>query len=126
MCFDEIIREEIVEDTDGDLERKHKWFDFMEERMDFPFKAYTDIRKRKGPAERCLLEVVGFAAAFDRFGGDALYVHVDYNGIMIPVEVRDLEPVNATSETTFALDVWSYGKSSKFDLKEMLYYLNQR
>jgi Calcium binding len=123
--FDKIIRE-ILEDTDGEVERKHRWFDFMEGRMDFPFKAYADIRKRNGSAGRRLLEVVGFAAVFDRFGGDALYVHVDYHGIMIPVEVRDIEPANATSETRFALEVWSYGKSPDFDLKEMLYYLNIR
>jgi hypothetical protein len=103
--FDKTIRE-ILEDTDGEVERKN--------------------RKRNGSVEGRLLEVVGFAAAFDRFGGDALYVHVDYHGIMIPVEVRGIESASATSETRFALEVWSYGKSPDFDLKEMLYYLNIR
>jgi Calcium binding len=98
----------------------------LDGRTKFPFKAHTNILKRDGSSERTLVDVIQFAADLDRFGGDALYVHVDYQGLMIPVEVRDLEPVDASKRTLYALKVWAYGKSSDFDLSSMLYYLGQK
>ena len=106
----DIIDDEITVDCYGIEEANTGWYYFMSESMEFPFMAKAKIKKRNGITEERTVEVTGNATNEDRFGGEEFYVNVDYEGILIKVEIRDLEPIDASENTLRALAVWRYGK----------------
>ena len=106
----DIIEDEIEVDCYDQEEANMGWYYFMAESMSFPFMAKTTIKKRGGATEETTVEVVGNATDAERFGGDDFYVNVDYKGVLMKVEVRDLEPIDASEKTGRALAVWRYGK----------------
>ena len=106
----DIIENEIEVDCYDEEEANMGWYYFMAESMSFPFMAKTILKKRGGTTEETTVEVVGNATDAERFGGDDFYVNVDYKGVLMKVEVRDLEPIDASEKTGRALAVWRYGK----------------
>ena len=106
----DIIDDEVVVDCYGEEEANMGWYYFMAESMSFPFMAKTTLKKRGGATEAATVEVVGNATDANRFGGEDFYVNVDYNGVLMKVEVRDLEPIDASENTLRTLAVWRYGK----------------
>ena len=103
-----IIEDEIVVDANGDDEVFMGWYYFMMETLEFPFKAVVPIKKRNGKTEEHTVEVVEDATDAERFKCQAYYVNVDYEGVLMKVEVADLKPINASEETLKAIDVWKY------------------
>ncbi len=106
----DIIDDEITVDCYDEEEANMGWYYFMSESLEFPFRALTKIKKRNGTTEERTLEVVSDATDAERFGGEAFYVNVDYEGILMKVEVRDLQPIDASENTLRALAVWRYDK----------------
>ena len=109
-----IIDYEVVVDAYDDSEVYMGWYYFMSERLKFPFKAVATIKKRNGSTEESTVEVVEDATDGDRFKCQAYYVNVDYEGVMMKVEVGDLKPINASEETLKAITVWQYGKENGY------------
>ncbi len=110
----DIIEDEIVVDANGDDEVYIGWYYFMVESLEFPFKAIATIKKRNGITEEHTVEVVEDATDGERFKCQAFYVNVDYEGVMMKVEVADLKPINASEETLKAITVWQYGKENGY------------
>ena len=110
----EIIDFEIVVDANGDDEVYMGWYYFMVETLEFPFKAIATIKKRNGTIEERTVEVVEDATDGDRFKCQAYYVNVDYEGVLMKVEIADLKPINASEETLKAMTVWKYWKEKGY------------
>jgi hypothetical protein len=104
----EIIEDEIVVDAYGDDEVSMGWHCFMSETLEFPYKAIATIKKRNGTTEECTVDVVEDATDGNRFKCQAYYVNVDYEGVLMKMEVADLKPINASDETIKAITVWKY------------------
>ncbi len=104
----QIIEDEIVVDAHDDDEVYMGWYYFMAETLEFPFKAVAKIKKRNGTIEEHTVEVVEDATNPDRFKCQAYYVNVDYEGVLMKIEVADLTPLNASDETQKAITVWKY------------------
>ncbi len=104
----QIIEEEITVDANGDDEVYMGWYYFMSETLEFPFKAVASIKKRNGTTEERTVDVIEDATNGDRFKCQAYYVNIDYEGVLMKVEVADLKPVNASDETLKAITVWKY------------------
>jgi Calcium binding len=105
-----IIDYEIVVDCYDDEEVNMSWFIYMSESIEFPFMAKVPIKKRGGTTEIHTVEVVSDATDEDRFGGEAFYVHVDYEGVLMKVEIRDVQPIDASENTLRALAIWRFDK----------------
>lgn len=105
-----IIDDEITVDCYDEAEANMGWYYFMAESMEFPFMAKAKIKKRNGTTEERSVEVIGNATDADRFGGEEFYVNVDYEGVLMKVEIRDLQPIDASENTLRTLAVWRYGK----------------
>jgi Calcium binding len=103
-----IIGEEITVDAKDDEDIFMGWYYFMAETLEFPFKATATIRKRDGTTEEHTVDVVEDATDGGRFRCQAYYVNVDYQGVLMKVEIADLQPINASEETLKAITVWKY------------------
>ncbi len=110
----EIIDLEIVVDANGEDEVFMGWFYFMFETLEFPFKAMATIKKRNGKTEKHIVEVVEDATDGDRFKCQAYHVNVDYNGVLMKMEVADLMPIGASEEVVKAITVWKYWRSKGY------------
>lgn len=110
----EIIGSEIVVDANDDDEVFMGWYYFMAESLEFPFQAIATIKKRNGTTEERTVEVVEDATNGDRFKCQAYYVNVDYEGVLMKVEIADLKPINASAETLKAITVWKYWKEKEY------------
>lgn len=110
----EIIGSEIVVDANDDDEVFMGWYYFMAESLEFPFQAIATIKKRNGTIEERTVEVVEDATNGDRFKCQAYYVNVDYEGVLMKVEIADLKPINASAETLKAITVWKYWKEKAY------------
>jgi hypothetical protein len=106
----DIIDDEITVDCYDAEEANMGWYYFMSESLEYPFMAKAKIKKRNGTTEERNVEVVSEATDAERFGGEEFYVNIDYEGILMKVEVLDLEPINASEDTLRALAVWRYDK----------------
>jgi Calcium binding len=104
----QIIDYEITVDAYDDEEVSMGWYCFMSETLEFPFKAVATIKKRNGTIEERTVEVVEDATNGNRFRGETYYVNVDYEGVLMKVEVADLKPINASANTLKAITVWKY------------------
>lgn len=110
----EIIGSEIVVDANDDDEVFMGWYYFMAESLEFPFQAIATIKKRNGTIEERTVEVVEDATNGDRFKCQAYYVNVDYEGVLMKVEIADLKPIKASAETLKAITVWKYWKEKDY------------
>lgn len=110
----EIIGSEIVVDANDDDEVFMGWYYFMAESLEFPFQAIATIKKRNGTIEERTVEVVEDVTNGDRFKCQAYYVNVDYEGVLMKVEIADLKPINASAETLKAITVWKYWKEKDY------------
>ncbi len=106
----DIIEDEITVDCYDEVEANMGWYYFMSDSLEFPFMAKAKIKKRNGTIEEHTVEVVSDATDAERFGGEEYFVHMDYEGILMKVEVRDLQPIDASEHTLRALAVWRYEK----------------
>jgi hypothetical protein len=104
----QIIGEEITVDANGDEDVFMGWINFMVQSLDFPFKAIATIKKRNGTTEEHTVDVIEDATNHDRFKCQAYHVNVDYEGVLMKVEIADLKPINASEDTQKAITVWKY------------------
>ena len=109
-----IINFEVVVDAYDDDEVYMGWYYFMSESLKFPFRAETTIKKRNGKTEECTVDVVEDATNPNRFKCQAYYVNVDYEGVLMKVEIADLKPINASDETQKAITVWKYWLAKRY------------
>ena len=110
----DIIDLEIVVDANGEDKVFMGWYMFMVETLKFPFQAMATIKKRNGKTENHIVEVVEDATDGDRFRCQAYHVNVDYNGVLVKMEVANLKPIGANEEIVKAITVWKYWKDKGY------------
>jgi Calcium binding len=103
------------EDCFEEGEEETGWMMFIEEKMEFPFRARTPILKSDGTEMTRDLDVIGFARAptsvlveWIRPNEPKLFVHVDYNGVLMMYDFFDLKPIDASDDTLLALQIWQW------------------
>ena len=104
------IEDEITVDCYDEDDANMSWYYFMSESMEFPFRAKVTIKKRNGSSEESTVEVVSDATNGERFRGESFYVNVDYNDVLMKVEISDVHPIDASENTLKALALWQYNK----------------
>lgn len=109
-----IIDFDIVVDAKDDEDIFMGWINFMVDSLQYPFKAIATIKKRNGTTEEHIVDVIEDATNYDRFKCQAYHVNVDYEGVLMKVEIADLKPINASEETQKAIIVWKYWLDKKY------------
>lgn len=110
----QIIEEEIIVDAYDDDEVNMGWYYFIAEGLSFPFQAMAKIKKRDGSTEEYVGTVVEDATDEERFRGETFYVHIDYKGTLMKIEIRDLTIVDATTENHKVIEIWKFWLDGKY------------
>lgn len=109
--IEEIITYEIVVDCYDDGEANMGWAIYMEENIYYPFEAEYQVKKKDGPKLWTKVMVVDNETDESNFEGGSYYVEIEYNDILIPVDLDKLRNIKADEETMKALQVWQYRNS---------------
>ncbi len=106
--IEEIIDYEIIVDCYEEEEVNMGWAIYMEENIYYPFEAEYQVKKKDGKRLWSNVKVVGNETDESNFEGGSYYVEVEYNDILIPVDLDKLRNIEADEETMKALQVWQY------------------
>jgi len=106
--IEEIITYEVVVDCYSDDEANMGWAIYMEENIYYPFEAEYQVKKKDGKKLWSKVTVVGNETDESNFEGGSYYVEIEYNDILIPVDLDKLRNIMADNETMKALQVWQY------------------
>lgn len=102
--MDDFIHYEIVVDCYDDWEVASAWEIGLSENLNFPFQAKAPIKQRGKAATLEQVEVVEFSD----FGGSKAYVGVDWKGVIVKVNLLDLEDIEADEETLKYIAAWKF------------------
>ncbi|MEN0051429.1 MAG: calcium-binding protein [Bacteroidota bacterium] len=102
--MNDFIYDEIVVDCYDDWEVASAWNTVLSEELIFPFQAKAPIKQRGKAATLEQVEVVEFSD----FGGSKAYVGVDWKGVIVKVDLLDLEDVEADEETLKYIAAWKF------------------
>ena len=102
--MDDFIYDEVVVDCYDDDEVASAWEIGLSENLNFPFHAKAPIKQRgKAPT----LEEIEVVELSD-FGGRKAYVGVDWKGVIMNVNLLDLENIKADKETIRYIAAWKH------------------
>ncbi|MFK7980040.1 MAG: calcium-binding protein [Saprospiraceae bacterium] len=104
--IEEIITYEVVVDCYSDEEANMGWAIYMEESIYYPFEAEYQVKKKDGKRLWSKVKVVGNKTDESNFEGGSYYVEIEFNDMVIPVDVDKLRNIEADGETMEALQVW--------------------
>lgn len=99
---------EIIVDCYDDHEINMGWAIYMEEKMNFPFKADAPIRERSKGINYQRIEVVELETTESNYEGGDFYLNIDWQGLLIPVPLSDLRNIEADEDTLEAIGDWKY------------------
>lgn len=101
------IDDEIIVDAYGPEEQAMSWNIYLDELLEFPFKAKCIAKRTISPLdvgeEVC---VVAMAPEDDCF--HEMFVIIEWQGRKMGVPLSQLEPVGASEETKTAVEDWHY------------------
>ena len=101
------IEMEIVVDAYNALERAMGWYYYLEERLEFPFKARCKSKREISPLHvEEKVEVVGMAA--EEECESEMFVRLRWRGANLSVPLSQLEPLAASHGTKEAAVDWHY------------------
>jgi hypothetical protein len=104
---EERIEMEIIVDAYSQDEQAMGWHIYLDETMDFPFEARCVEEQEISPLkEGETVRVVGKPSSEPSLGQQ--FVTIDWKGREFGVPLSQLEPVEATSDTTQAVEDWHY------------------
>jgi hypothetical protein len=101
------IEMDVVVDAYNAEERAMGWYYYLEDKLNFPFKARCKSRREISPlrvGEE--VEVVGMAS--EREGLSEMFVRLRWRGRRLAVPLAQLEPLKADARTTQAIADWHY------------------
>ncbi|MEM6963361.1 MAG: calcium-binding protein [Bacteroidota bacterium] len=102
----ERIENEIIVDAYGEEEVRVGWFTHMQDWLQFPFTAYTEIKKRDGNFELKEVEVLRMASD-ENFGKDIM-MEVAFNEYIHLTPLMKLSDIEAEEEPLEAIEDWQY------------------
>ena len=102
----ERIDNEVIVDCYNDIEIRLGWFTHMENWLQFPFSAFTEIKKRDGSFERKKVDVLRMASD-ENFGQDIM-LEAAYTEYIFLVPMLKLIDIQAEEETMEAIEDWQY------------------
>jgi hypothetical protein len=100
------IHDEIIVDAYDDYEVKMSWYYYMEEKLNFPFHATFEIKKRDGSKEIKRVEVVELTCGVEF--GDDMTVGVAFDDYVHSVPLLSLMDIEADEDTLEAIGDWVY------------------
>jgi len=109
------IEMEIVVDAYNAVERAMSWYYYLEERLEFPFKARCKSKRKISPLHiEEEVEVVGMAA--EEECESEMFVGLRKHGARLAVPLTQLKPLATKPKTKKAVADWQYwvGRSYEF------------
>jgi hypothetical protein len=101
------IHNEIVVDAYDESERAMGWFYYLEDTMEFPFKANCIEKKATSPLKKGEeVEVLELASGDDC--EHEIFVTVSWEKRKLAVPLAQLEPVKSDAKTREAVEDWHY------------------
>ena len=108
------IEMEIVVDAYNALERAMGWYYYLEERLEFPFKARCKSKREISPLHvEEKVEVVGMAA--EEECESEMFVRLRWRGARLAVPLTQLKPLAAKPKTKEAVADWQYWVSRGYE-----------
>ena len=104
----EIITYEVIVDCYTDDEANMGWAIYMDENIFYPFEAEYQVKKKDGKRLWTKVMVVGNETNDSNYEGGSYYVEIEYNDMVIPVDLDKLRNIKADEETMETLQVWEY------------------
>jgi len=109
--IEEIITFEIVVDSYTDEEVNMGWAIYMEENIFYPFEAEYEVKQKGGKRHWTKVMVVSNETDDTNFEGSSYDVEIEYEEILIPVELGELREIKADEETMKTLQIWQYNQN---------------
>jgi hypothetical protein len=101
------IEVEVVVDAYNAVERAMSWYYYLEERLEFPFKARCKSKREISPLRIGKeVEVVGMAA--EEECESEMFVRLKWDGRRMAVPLSQLEPLAVDTSTNEAVADWHY------------------
>jgi hypothetical protein len=101
------IEWEIVPDAHDEEERAMGWYDYLQDQLQFPFRAVCVARRATSP-----LQIDDVVEVIDIAGGEEceheIFVMIRRGEDDLAVPLAQLQPVDAGEETTRAVEDWHY------------------
>ena len=104
---EERIKTRIIVDTYSPEEQAWGWYAYLDDTMDFPFKARCATEREESPLkEGETIRVVGMSPTDPTLS--QMFVTIEWRGRELGVPLEQLEPVEAGSNTEQAIADWQY------------------
>ena len=104
---EERIAMEIIVDTYGPEEQAMGWYAYLDDTMDFPFEARCVTEREESPLEEGeTVRVVGMSSTDPTLR--QMFVTIEWMNRELGVPPKQLEPVEASSNTEQAIADWHY------------------
>lgn len=111
---EERIRDEIMVDTYGSEEQALSWYYYLEEKLNFPFRAKCIRQHAVSPLEVGEeVRVVGMPAEEDC--DHEMFVIIDWQERKLGVPLSQLEPVDTDEDTKTAVEDWHYWVAMEYE-----------
>ncbi len=110
--YEDILYDEILVDCKDVYEQNMSWYYYVNDELEFPFKAKIELKKRTGQKELIEVEILGlsedssdFEESFD------LKVDIELNEYIIQIPLKNLKDVNGSEKTTEIIGIWKYWRN---------------
>jgi hypothetical protein len=108
------IEQEIVVDAYTSDERAMGWYYYLQEKLDFPFKAKCVAARMASPFRKGeVVEVLAMAPEEDCMSG--MVVLVRFAGRKVGVPLAQLAPVDADGSAREAIEDWRYWRAMGYE-----------
>ena len=105
--IEELITFEIVVDAYDEYERAVGWRCYLDDNLDFPFKAECIAERQVSPLKKGeKVEVVGMIDDGDDLS--EMFVETKWKGRKMGVPLAQISPLDANEETVQAVEAWHY------------------
>ena len=104
---EERIAMEAIVDTYGSEEQAMGWFCYLDEKIEFPFRAHCIEERRISPL-RLREEVVVLGMADEADCMHEMFVEVEWQGRHFGVPLAQIEALDADDDSVEAIDDWKY------------------
>lgn len=95
-------------DCYDEIEVSMGWYYFMEETLEFPFKATVPLKKRDGSTEMKEVKITGLASDEEGFTGKDFNFQMENGEYLQTIAYSKLSNVKASPETLEAFKIWNY------------------
>ena len=99
---------EIIVDCYDEYEVSMGWYYFMEETIEFPFRATAKLKKLNGSIEQKEIEIIGLASDEEGFIKNDFDLEIEAGEHVGTIAYSKLSSVKASPETMEAFTIWNH------------------